>query len=31
MDAAADLAAPFGTFDFTDVVAFLSAFGSGCP
>ncbi len=27
----ADLAAPFGTLDFSDVLAFLAAFGEGCP
>ncbi len=27
----ADLAEPFGVLDFSDVIAFLSAFGSGCP
>ena len=31
MDPAADLSPPFGAFDFTDVVAFLSAFAAGCP
>ena len=31
MDPSADLAAPLGAFDFSDVVAFLSAFGAGCP
>ncbi|MEZ6241976.1 MAG: GC-type dockerin domain-anchored protein [Phycisphaerales bacterium] len=28
---AADLAEPFGTLDFSDVLAFLTAFGSGSP
>ena len=28
---AADLAMPFGVLDFSDVVAFLGAFGAGCP
>eukprot|EP00913_Durusdinium_trenchii_P006207 g5819.t1 len=27
----ADLALPLGTFDFSDVLAFLSAFAAGCP
>ncbi len=27
----ADLALPFGVLDFSDVLAFLSAFGAGCP
>ncbi len=27
----ADLAAPIGSFDFSDVVASLGAFGAGCP
>ena len=28
---AADLAEPFGVLDFSDVIAFLGLFGSGCP
>ncbi len=31
MDSAADLAPPTGVFDFSDVLAFLTAFGAGCP
>ena len=31
MDAQADLAVPFGVYDFSDVAAFLAAFGAGCP
>lgn len=27
----ADLAPPFGTLDFSDVIAYLTAFGAGCP
>ncbi|MFI4898748.1 MAG: hypothetical protein ACIARR_13105 [Phycisphaerales bacterium JB059] len=26
-----DLAAPFGLLNFTDIIAFLTAFGAGCP
>jgi hypothetical protein len=31
MESGADLAEPIGTFDFSDVVAFLGAFAAGCP
>ena len=27
----ADLSEPFGSLDFADVLAFLTAFGTGCP
>ncbi len=27
----ADVAAPFGTLDFSDVVSYLTAFSKGCP
>ena len=27
----ADLSAPAGSYDFTDIVAFLGAFAAGCP
>ena len=30
-DCAADLAEPFDVLDFSDVVAFLTAFSAGCP
>ena len=30
-DCPADLAEPFGTLDFTDILAFLTSFNAGCP
>ncbi|MEM9373598.1 MAG: GC-type dockerin domain-anchored protein [Planctomycetota bacterium] len=30
-DSSADLAAPFGTFNFFDVAEYLTLFNAGCP